>query len=123
MAGGLLNDRIAFQRLEPGRTPGGNAVLGWADLELAPGRRLELWGDMTESPGSGAMVSGRVETARRAVIQLRAGAVGREIRASDRILARGAVWKIRGTPSQSPDRPDVLVISCEEWINAPGQGE
>ncbi|HBT00568.1 MAG TPA: hypothetical protein DEB47_12070 [Citreicella sp.] len=123
MAGGLLNDRIAIQRLAPGSTPGGNAVVGWVDLELTPGTPLVLWADMNESPGGEDLVSGRLEAARQATIRICAGAVGREIRASDRIVARGAVWKIRSTPSQSPDRADVQVVLCEEWVNPPGYGD
>jgi len=119
MAGGRLNDRITIPRKVPGNTPGGNSVVGWADLELTAGTPLTLWADMNEDPGIEALVAGRNEATRRATVQLRVSPAAREITAADRIVARGAVWKIRSAPAQAPERADLLVLLCEEWIRPP----
>ncbi len=119
MAGGRLSDRIRVQRM----VREGSTITGWADLELTPGVPLVLWADMNETPGGDTTVGGRQEAARKATIRLRATMPAYQVEASDRIVARGAVWKIRGAPAQSEARADVLVIACEEWVQPPDFGD
>ncbi|XCC96622.1 head-tail adaptor protein [Salipiger sp. H15] len=119
MAGGRLSDRITVQRKAKGTPRPGVVVTGWANLEVEPGVALQLWADFAEQPGSESLVAGRDEAVRRAVVRIKDGPLARQVTAADRLVGRGAVWKIRSTPARSQARADVLELTCEEWVNAP----
>ncbi|WP_335946104.1 head-tail adaptor protein [Salipiger bermudensis] len=119
MAGGRLSDRITVQRKVKGTVRPGVVAERWADLELEAGVPVQLWADFAEQPGGESLVAGRDEAVRLAKVLINDGPSARQITAADRLVARGAVWKIRSTPARSRERANVLEMSCEEWVKAP----
>lgn len=107
-----FRDRVVIER--QGSTGGidkrGNpAAAAWAPL---PGLS-EFWGDLRETPGKERLAAGRLEAPATATLRLRRGPEVEAITAADRVVARGAIWAIKGGPVDPDGRRRLVEFILE----------
>jgi SPP1 family predicted phage head-tail adaptor len=106
-----LRERVTFQRLTGGDDGYGNVVAGWADLSGG----VSIPADMRETPGKERVDAGRLEASATATIRIRSSAFARGLTETDRVLARGVAWNIRGIAPMG-NNGMFLDILCERGV-------
>lgn len=109
VAAGKFRDRVTVERVAASGAldPYGNPqATGWDTL-------AELWGDLRETTGKEHLAAGRLEGVATATLRLRASASVAGITTADRVLARGATWKIIGGPIDPTGRGAVLEFTLQ----------
>lgn len=93
---GKYRDRVTVERKsgDGTRDKYGNLAEGWAGLQPIS----EFWGDLRETTGKERVAAGRLEDPATGTLRLRSSPETRSIQGSDRVIARGHTWAIKGAP-------------------------
>lgn len=107
--GGRMRDRCRFERPVVQKDAYGNAYNGWAEA-------CTVWGWLTPTPGSEAIVAGRIDAKSAGTLRVQDSPKTRPIDGSYRVWIKGQLYNVRGLPIDGERRGQEIDFMVEAGV-------